>query len=153
MKKLFLLFVCLFCIPTAIFASDNRNIVVIAHDVKATVGIDLNSINVIRYEPPYYIINVHEYYKDFSKGLLEARQAQYFFDYNKREIQMKTLKRYTSDGSTNFEEVESYDTDLQMVPKGTGAYLIGNYLFYKAYGMYFSKEMQEKYLGRDALKE
>lgn len=153
MKKLLLFFICLFCIPTAIFASDNRNIVVIAHNVKVTVGIDLNSVNVIRYDPPYYVINVFEYYEDYSKGLLGARQAQYFFDYNTREIQRKTLNQYTSDGSTDFEEVEDYDTDLQMVSKDTGAYIIGNYLFYKAYGMYFSKEMQEKYLGRDVLKD
>ena len=32
-------------------------------------------------------------------------------------------------------------------------YLIGNYVFYKAYGMYFSKELQEQYGNRDVLKK
>ena len=153
MKKLVVLLLLMLCIPLAIFANDNRNIVGISHNMEVTVGIDLNSIKVIRYEPPYYVINVTEYHKNFAKGLLGMRESQYFFDYDKQEIQTKTLKQYTSDGSSNFVEDEYYNTDLRTAQKDSLAYLIGNYIFYKSYGMYFSQELQDKYGKSDVLKK
>ena len=153
MKKLVVLLLLVLCIPLAIFANDTRNVVGISHNMEVSVGIDLNSINVIRYEPPYYIVNVTEYHKNFAKGLWGMRTSQYFFDYNKQEIQTKTLKQYTSDGSSDFVEDEYYNTDLRTAQKDSLAYLIGNYIFYKSYGMYFSKELQDQYGNRDVLKK
>ena len=153
MKKFVVLLLLVLCIPLTIFANDNRNIVGISKNMEFTIGIDTNSINVIRYDPPYYIISVDEYHQNFSKGLLGARKAQYFYNYKTREMETKTLKQYTSDGSSNFTEDEYYNTDLRPVREGTMAYLIGNYVFYKAYGMYFSKELQDQYGNRDVLKK
>lgn len=153
MKKLVVLLLFVLCIPLAIFANDNQNIVAITHNMEVSVGIDVNSIKVARYEPPYYIINVTEYHKNFAKGLWGMRESQYFFDYDKREIQTKTLKQYTSDGSSPFTEDEYYNTDLRTASDGSLAYLIGNYIFYKSYGMYFSQELQDKYGKTDVLKK
>ena len=153
MKKLVVLLLLVLCIPLAVFANGNRNIVGIVKNMEYNVGIDTNSIKVVRYQPPYYIINVDEYHQNFKDGILGARHAQYFYDYDKREMETKTLSQYTSDGSSEFVEDEYYNTDLQPVREGTMAYLVGNYVFYKAYGMYFSKDLQDQYGNRDALKK
>ena len=133
MKKLLVLLLLVLCIPIAVFADGNRHIVGITKNMEYNVGIDTNSIKVVRYQPPFYIINVDEYHQNFSKGLLGAR--------------------HTSDGSSEFVEDEDYNTELRLVRKDTMGYLIANYVFYKAYGMYFSKELQDQYGKRDVLKQ
>lgn len=153
MKKLVVLLLFILCIPLAILANDNRNLVGIAQNMEFNIAIDTNSIKVVRYQPPYYIINVDEYHQNFKDGILGARHAQYFYDYEKQKLETKTLSQYTSDGSSDFVEDEYYNTDLQPVREGTMAYLVGNYVFYKAYGMYFSKELQNQYGNSDALKK
>lgn len=153
MKKLIVLLLLVLCIPIAVFADGNRHIVGITKNMEYNVGIDTNSIKVVRYQPPFYIINVDEYHQNFSKGLLGARHAQYFYDYEKQEIETKTLSQYTSDGSSEFVEDEDYNTELRLVRKDTMGYLIANYVFYKAYGMYFSKELQDQYGKSDVLKQ
>lgn len=153
MKKLVVLLLFVLCIPFAILANDNRNLVGIAQNMEFNIAIDTNSIKVVRYQPPYYIINVDEYHQNFKDGILGARHAQYFYDYEKQKLETKTLNQYTSDGSSDFVEDEYYNTDLQPVREGTMAYLVGNYVFYKAYGMYFSKELQNQYGNSDVLKK
>ncbi len=153
MKKLVVLLLLVLCIPLAIFANDDRNIVDVARNMEYNVGIDVNSIKVVRYQPPFYIINVDEYHQNFKDGLLGARHAQYFYDYDKQEIEMKTISQYTSDGASDFVEDEYYNKDLRPVSRDSIGYLIGNYVFYKAYGMYFSKELQDQYGTRDVLKK
>ena len=58
MKKLIVLLLLVLCIPIAVFADGNRHIVGITKNMEYNVGIDTNSIKVVRYQPPFYIINV-----------------------------------------------------------------------------------------------
>lgn len=130
--------------PIVSFAADTNFISIFKNDT-VTVYMDMNNIQVIRYEPPYYIIQEQELHKNFGKGLYGTRFVQYFYDYNKQTIKMKYLQSYTNDGTHSWNEDEYLDTSIREVPKDTAAYMIANYAFYKSYGMFFSKELQEKY--------
>ena len=51
-------------------------------DNKGDGYIDINSINVIRYAPPYYVINSSLYLVDYSNNAIAQLNSTYFYDYN-----------------------------------------------------------------------
>lgn len=147
MKKLLLLVIMLFAFSSV----SAGTITSIQKTETADIGMDLNSIQVVRYNPPFYIIQVTEGQKNYATGKLGAANVQYFYDYKNQTIKTKWLNSYTSDNGTTFTKDEYTDTSLREVKPQTVAYFMANYAFFKAYGMFFSKDLQDRYGTTDPL--
>lgn len=149
-RKLILAFFTLcimaFSVCSASFLDDNPNrYVKLDTTPKSTVYVDTSSINVIRYEPPYYVIQVNDYFVNYEYGIIKLCVDQYFYNYSDRTIERKVIDgyAYTSHGTI---ESHTHDrTGLIDLPDHSVGWDIGNYIFHKSYNMYFSPELQERF--------
>lgn len=147
MKKLILL-ICLFCsifMPAFcadIDLSDTNRYYITDNYSTETHYIDKQSLCVLRYDPPYYIIQgdtVGKYYRD--NGRIIRVTTKYYFDYNLKDIKYQNVQFTEYDINGNF--LGSYPTSgivsyLQEAEKDTSDYLTGWFFFFFCYNIPFS---------------
>lgn len=150
MKKLILLicvfypiFMTAFC--TDIDLSDQQRYKLMENYSTATYYIDKNSLNVLRYNPPYYIIqgdSISKYYYD-NEQILRVTY-KFYYDYNFKEIKWQYVLFTEYDKNGNF--LGSYTptgpiSNLKVAEKGSNEYFYGWSFFILCYNIPFSEDI------------
>ena len=173
MKKLFLLLTIFSLFTTSAFAisldelrnSPDRYKLVYA-DSTTDKYVEIPSINVIRYNPPYYTINATSYNVSYDKNLIIKHDEIFFYNYN-RSVNSLRLKFSTTGAiaaelkkdtgiTFQFRGMETYDYNGQVEmpyqyidPSSSllpplkshmfsPSYMAAMYSFLKSYNMYFN---------------
>lgn len=180
MKKLFLLLTIFSLFTTSAFAvslDELRNSPEKYKHVYADQTLDeyveIPSINVTRYNPPYYIINATFYTVEYETNTIAKVDSTFFYDYNRSS---EVLNKKISDNMLIFDEQEknsgiqwkmtgltgyNFDGSIyspylyinpansefspQEAPITSLGYMAATYSFYKAYNMYFNP-LADQYL-------
>ncbi len=106
------------------------------------VYIDRNSVVVVRYAPPYYVIQGKIIYVDYPANELWESIEKYYYDYSSKDMKMQNIQltTYTFNGEQidldNFQSNLYYRTPSS-VSWGSNGFSCGNILFYLCYNMLF----------------
>ena len=117
-------------------------------DSKYAFFVDSNSIESLRYSPPYYTLKCTAYYVNYLKGLIILFNISNNYDisyrdFNPNKRKMSELGIYTSG---HIEDIWSFNGNFQSSSPffrnddcgiNSTAYHVANYLFYKAYDEYY----------------
>lgn len=141
MKKLLLTILCVLLCPLAVNAV---NYVQISKNIDSAVFVDNDSISVIRYAPPYYVIQCDERIHSFTMGKWAQMTSQYLYDYDNQIIKKRYVSMKARKEDSPWSNPIKY-TRIDDVSKNQTNWWIANYIFNKAYNMYFSPEVQAKY--------
>lgn len=135
--------------------------------------VEIPSINVVRYSPPYYVINSRTYIVRYENNVITAIDMTYFYDYN-QSIASLANKFYTAEdvlkkiklnsgiksqmkGSISFNydgsQISTYTKynlsnpkyDPQKADMTSASYATAAFSFYKAYNMYFNQLFDEDF--------
>lgn len=109
---------------------------------------DINSVNVIRYNPPYYVIDVTTYTFDYVNQVIFATVERFYYNYDKQTMRVSLIKTAmaSDDGTSGLDNAKALPTgvynidDMPIIKKFTPEYLLGETAFMKAYRMFFTKE-------------
>ncbi|MDN0047471.1 hypothetical protein QVN49_10695 [Megasphaera hexanoica] len=143
-KMLLLLFITLIFIPafniSAITIDDLSNSTRyerINEDMTNNLYIDNNSIQVIRYAPPYYIIQGDYISHDFKTNTICVQTVKLFYDWENKIAKMQFLHGtvYELDGSLLFNLPDKYDL-ITLNKNRVGGWIADCFFFY-CYRMYF----------------
>lgn len=180
MKRIFILavlFMSLFSMASAISLNELRNNPGRYQHVFAGPSedeyVDISSVNVVRYNPPYYIINAKAYAVYYDTNTITLYDNSYYLNYDrslnrliplygedkargvaewKRDSGIKWnplgLAVYNFDGSTKIAYTASdYVGESYSIPAKplSPAYMAGMYAFYKAYNTYFNPPMKGQF--------
>ena len=114
---------------------------------------DLNSVNVVRYYPPYYVIDITVYVIDYFNQHTLAVIERFYYNYDQQTMRLKIIKvadASAEDGTSQLDNTEpmpetAYTTDtMPIVKKYSPEYLIGETAFMKAYRIFFTKEFNTR---------
>lgn len=160
-KKLNIIFIILCVVisfPTICFANyfdDNpKRYLNYYSSEQYTCYADLDSVNVVRYNPPYYAIDITEYTIDYVNQATFASLVRFYYNYDKqtmRFILIKAAPASSEDGTSKLDNVPIYFNTIYpsniktinncpLAEKYSGNYLLGEIAFLKAYHMFFTKE-------------
>lgn len=142
MKKILLTLVCALLFPLCASAV---NYVQISANMESAAFVDNDSISVIRYAPPYYVIQCNERIHNFTTGQWAQITSQYLYDYDNQAIKKRYISMQIRKEDSPWSEPYTEYTKVDDVSKKQTNWWIANYLFNKAYNMYFSPEVQVKY--------
>lgn len=144
MKKIVSLVFILLLNMNACFANyfdDNSNkFISYASNPQYKEYLDLDSIQVLRYDPPYYIITAETYIFDYVHNLGIKYVNKYFYDYNTKVIswQMVGMFRCDEDGNIGnggfLPEQKNFDIYLKDYSPG---YHAAELAFQKSYNIPF----------------
>ena len=133
MKKIFVLLLVMVCsLFTPVLATDFARV---SSDITQDWYIDIDSVNVIRYEPPLYTIDAVVKHIDLEKGSIVLYRFRFFYDIDTKEMKLSMMERSRDDGNT-WDYIPN--RKAAYMPKGTHGYTVGDAAFYKAYRMWFS---------------
>ena len=173
MKKLFLLLTIFSLFTVSAFAvslDELRNTPekykLVYSDSTSDHYVEIPSINVTRYNPPYYIINATMYMVEYETNIIGKTDTTFFYDYNRSS---EVLKKELPDNMLILEEQEKnsgiqwkmtgvtdyhFDGSIyrpylhinpanpkfssEEAPITSPAYMAATYSFYKAYNMHFN---------------
>ena len=155
MKRLFLFFFLLLSIPfhTSAISLDElqdnpQQYQLIRQNTKCAIFVDSDSIESLRYSPPYYTLKCTSYLVDYLQNVIGSFTMNISYDISYRDFNPN--KRKTSELgiyiSGHLEDIWSFNGNYQpchpWVSNNDGdinspAYHIANYLFYKAYDEYY----------------
>ncbi len=135
--------------------------------------VEIPSINVTRYNPPYYIINATVYTVQYKTNTISKTDATFFYDYNRSsemlnkkffdnmlifdeqkknsgiQWKMTGLTGYNFDGSIyrSYHQISPTNPKFatQTATIASLGYVAATYSFYKAYNMYFNP-LADQYL-------
>lgn len=103
------------------------------------VYLDKSSVNVIRYDPPYYIIDGVFVYIDYSIDRAGLITERYFYDMKLNTIKRQQRKIDFYDLQGNFLSAEEYpDRSPELLEGYSNGWQLANYLFSLAYEKPFS---------------
>ncbi len=173
MKKLFLLLTIFSLFSMSAFAvsldelrnSPERYKLIVSNPTNEQY-VEIPSINVVRYSPPYYVINSRAYIVSYENNVITAIDMTYFYDYNQSvaslvnkldtvEEVLKSLKndsgiKYQMKGSISFNydgtpigtytkyNLSNPKYGLQKANMTSVPYATATYSFYKSYNLYFN---------------
>lgn len=133
MKKIFVLLLVMVCaLFTPVLAT---NFVWLSSDMTQDWYIDVDSVNVVRYEPPLYTIDAVVKHVNLERGSVELQKFRFFYNINAKEMQISIMERSRDDGNT-WDYIPARRAFY--TPKGSHGYNAGDFAFYKAYRMWFS---------------
>jgi len=158
MKQLFLFFFLLLSIPFHTSAislqelQDNPQQYQLIHQsAKYAFFVDSDSIESLRYSPPYYTLKCTYYGVDYLQGYILSSTLNISYDisyrdFNPRKRKISELGIYISN---HYEDVwflngnyqpSSPSVDNRNCDIGSPFYHVANYLFYKAYDEYYGPQ-------------
>lgn len=104
------------------------------------VFVDKTSIRVIRYDPPYYIIEADSIFAYYDKRAIDRAIERYFYNMKLKTIKSQTLYFIGYDEMGNeMERVPRTEVKLEEEKKGTVGWAVGDYIFAETYGKPFSR--------------
>ncbi|WP_304067851.1 hypothetical protein [Megamonas hypermegale] len=143
----------LFIIPANCFANyftDNPNRYINTFNSEQfSEYTDLNSVNVVRYYPPYYVIDITVYVIDYFNQHTLAVIERFYYNYDQQTMRLKMIKVADASAENGTSQLDNtkpmpetaYTIDtMPIVKKYSSEYLVGEIAFMKAYRMFFTKE-------------
>ena len=158
MKRLFLFFFLLLSIPfhTSAISLDElqdnpQQYQMVDQSSGCAFFVDSDSIESLRYSPPYYTLKCTAYYVDYLKGYIFSSTANISYDISRRDFNPNKIK--TSELgiyiSNHYEDTWSLNGNYQpshpLVDNNdcginSPFYHVANYLFYKTYNEYYGPQ-------------
>lgn len=143
MRKILMILVAIVSLSTSIVCA--QHFVGFQQNITTESYIDLDSVAVKKYAPPYYIIEVTYGHKLLGQQEIYAIRERFLYDYNRQEIKVSHVAQNHKDKYGNWTGWVDYATrEPADVQPGTIGYTLANLAFYKAYHMAFNKEFQVK---------
>lgn len=144
MRKIFFILCILFSFPSICLANyfddNSERYFCYQNDERFKSYLDKKSITSIRYDPPYYSIDANIITFDYMNGIGALSRERYFYNYDTKEIRVKTQNLYLcyENGSVD----KSYDynlalSELRLLPKTSAGHLCANLAFFNNYRMFF----------------
>jgi len=101
--------------------------------------LDINSVQVIRYDPPYYIIQADAIVKYYTHGTILRITSKYFYNYNTKVIQAQDLSMIAcnENGETQGNVVSANST-VWNIRWDNPRYKEADLIFKKAYDIPFN---------------
>ncbi len=155
MKRSFLFFFLLLSIPfhtSAISLQEIQNnpqkYQMVAQDSKYALFVDSDSIESLRYSPPYYTLKCTSYLVGYLQDVIGSFTINISYDISYRDFNSNKRKiselgiyisnhledRWSLNGNYHLYKPESDNSDCGI---NSPAYHVANYLFYKAYDEYY----------------
>ena len=135
MKRLFLFFFLLLSIPfhtSAISLQEIQNnpqqYQMIYQNAEYALFVDSDSIESLRYSPPYYTLKCTAYHVDYLQDVIDLFTININYDISHRDFNPNKRK---------MSELGIYISDHKDGDISSPVYHIANYLFYKAYDEYY----------------
>ncbi|MCH4188103.1 MAG: hypothetical protein LKF74_07150 [Megasphaera sp.] len=95
---LFMTFIILGCAAvSAMFFDDNPRYIQIGHDDTTESYIDMDSIQSIRYDPPYYIIRGTVITFDFTTNAATGFENNFFYNFKAQTVKAQTISNFLYD--------------------------------------------------------
>ena len=143
MRKILMILVSIVSLSTSIVCA--QHFVGFQQNITTESYIDLDSVAVKKYAPPYYIIEVTYGHKLLGQQEIYAIRERFLYDYDRQEIKVSHVAQNHKDKYGNWTGWVDYATrEPADVQPGTIGYTLANLAFYKAYHMAFNKEFQVK---------
>ena len=140
MKQLFLFFFLLLSIPfhtSAISLQEIQNnpqqYQMIYQNAEYALFVDSDSIESLRYSPPYYTLKCTAYHVDYLQDVIELFTININYDISHRDFNPNKRK---------MSELGIYISDHKDGDISSPVYHIANYLFYKAYDEYYGPKFR-----------
>lgn len=87
-----LAFACCFSImASATFLDSNTRFVQVGHDDTTESYLDLNTIQSVRYDPPYYIIRATVITYDYAHNTVQGYDNNFFYNFKAQTVKTQTL--------------------------------------------------------------
>lgn len=118
----------------------------ISHGMTDKTYLDLNSVKVVRYDPPFYVIEGDILVEDYESGKNYLFSEKYFYDYNRRSVKYKIPYTYLEREGDWVLASTDIDGKLHEVNIGTQAGNVADALFYWCYKMYFYEQSQQNFI-------
>lgn len=85
-------FACLFSfMASATFLDDNPRFVQVGHNDTTESYIDMNTIQSVRYDPPYYIIRATVVTYDYANNTVQGYDNNFFYNFKAQTVKTQTL--------------------------------------------------------------
>lgn len=136
MKKvlvMLLVMVGLLAVPNVSLAA---NWVTVNRKIDSEYAIDLDSVRVIRYDPPFYVIEDIERLTKYSGGSIEGIY-RYFYDYDNKEVRRQDIALRDVGDSWTYAVDVGAERPPEIAKEGTIGEVLANLAFQKAYNMRF----------------
>lgn len=130
-----------FTVTQANYFDDNKNFIATGSSMESKTYIDINSVQVTRYSPPYYIIQANTYFFNYKDSIITKQIEQYFYDYDTKQIKMLILGMYRCDESGNVSKGMMFPIENRPyinLPTNSVGYISASLAFYKAYRIIFA---------------
>ena len=89
-------FACLFSfMASATFLDDNPRFVQVGHNDTTESYIDMNTIQSVRYDPPYYIIRATVVTYDYANNTVQGYDNNFFYNFKAQTVKTQTPVSYT----------------------------------------------------------
>lgn len=73
------------------FLNNNPRFVQVGHDDTTESYIDMNTIQSVRYDPPYYIIRATVVTYDYANNTLQGYDNNFFYNFKSQSVKTQTL--------------------------------------------------------------
>lgn len=110
--------------------------------------IDINSVIVRRYDPPFYTIDADLYTMDYLYQSGIIFQCRFFYNYEKQNIHVQVINSGFCDEKGNKQieyRTEPFSYEMNYVNKYSAWYLAADFAFMKAYNIPFTIELKQAY--------
>lgn len=78
-------------LAAAMFFDDNPRYIQVGHDDTTESYVDMNSIQSIRYDPPYYIIKATVVTYDYTTNVASGYENKFFYNFKAQTVKAQTL--------------------------------------------------------------
>ena len=131
---------------SAMFFDDNPRYIQVGHDEMTESYIDMNSINSIRYDPPYYVIQATVLTYDYSTNTATGYQNNFFYNFNAQTVRTQTLSTTTYDTMKGTPSAQTINPDPEVAT--TDRYSVNgkaaDNAFFNCYNMTFYHTFDKK---------
>ena len=87
----FVFFIISHSFSLAMFFDDNPRYIQVGHDDTTESYVDMNSIQSIRYDPPYYIIKATVVTYDYTTNVASGYENKFFYNFKAQTVKTQTL--------------------------------------------------------------
>lgn len=126
------------------FLADTSQYIKINSDIESTTYMDISSTEVVRYEPPFYIIRGTVFRENYSNGDISSLTCTFFYDYDSQNVKYtyKKVAKYNEGGMETYSK-EIQDSTPKNLPEYSTLGMAANFFFFKNYNILFYKDSLE----------
>ncbi|WP_127011159.1 hypothetical protein [Veillonella sp. CHU594] len=135
MKKLMYIFLVICIYMVGANYSKAENFVKVGYNQSVTVYVDTDSIQVVRNDPPYYMIRYREMFKNYQQNTMDIWEQEVYYDESydaTKPLKYRAIGRTSFDLNGRFIESNHLTTMFISWKNGLSADA-ANFVFYKAF--------------------